>query len=113
MRDIALLALISGSISIGVSVVVLVVVATMVRARRPDAYGGLLAWAIVGLLFNVFHRGFVTIAYPLFAHWSTDFDMLSVMSSLSFSIGSLVLFALLVRGLLLLSRPPRPQMETT
>ncbi len=89
----------------------LVIVAGAVRRHRPDAYGGLLAWAVASLV--------VTIASPLahtaagilaasgdggierFMHWQAAL-------AIGLSLVHVALVVVLARALVKLAQPPKP-----
>jgi phosphate/sulfate permease len=90
-------------------IVMVVVVQTVVRRHRPDAYRPLLSWAIAALVIAIVWPLFTTalsvvgsrdgVGTMLRTHALTTFLSIPV---------HLVPFALLVRGLIRLAEPPKP-----
>jgi hypothetical protein len=93
---------------VAAQVTLLVVIATVVRRHRPDAYRPLLAWSIVGLVFGV-------------VGWIAAFAMRVVMArdgidavlktqaatGLLGAVEHVILVVLLIRGLVALAQPPK------
>jgi len=101
----------SSFVGFACDVAILVVIATIVRRNRPDAYQGLQAWAIGSL--GVFL--FTTVAWvvvPFLARTSEGgMESYFRMSGLLTILGMLlhvVLVVLFIRGLTALAQPPKP-----
>jgi hypothetical protein len=91
------------------NVVLLVVVATVVRRHRPDAYKPLLAWAISVLGLTFFHRIVMTIVRIAVSR--EGYEAMIVIQSIEIVFGGLLgvgLTALLAYALVRLAQPPRP-----
>ncbi len=96
-------------VSLAGEVALLVVVATVVRRHRPDAWGGLLAWAIAALVASVTSHVGSTIVTGIAAAGSID--TLITVQSVIVLVGAAInigLVVLLARGLVKLAQPPKP-----
>lgn len=96
-------------VSLAGEVALLVVVATVVRRHRPDAWGGLLAWAIAALVASVANRIVSTIATAVAA--GNGVDAIIAMQTVFIVVGAAInigLVVLLARGLVKLAQPPKP-----
>ncbi len=90
-------------------VLLLVVVATLVRRHRPDAWKGLLAWAIVSLVGTILLSAASMTVSSLAARDEVEAMVLvQAVSSLAASAHHVVVVLLLIRGLVCLAQPPRP-----
>lgn len=92
-------------------VAILVTITSIVRRHRPDAYGGLLIWAIGSLGLFVLMTG-ARIVMPMLARTSSDgmesyFRMNGLLSILGTGL-HVVLVVLFIRGLAALAQPPKP-----
>lgn len=96
-------------VSLACEITLIVVVATVVRRHRPDAYGGLLGWAVASLVWSLVHQGLVTVAPMLLARDRGTEGLLSVHAGITVlgAIVHVVLFAVLLRALVKLAQPPR------
>jgi hypothetical protein len=99
----------SSLVAIGGEIAIVVVVATVVKRHRPDAYGKLLAWAIASLVVTLA----LSAAYPLmplFVRSGETDAYLVALSMIAFArtAANIALVLLLVRGLVALAQPPRP-----
>lgn len=92
-------------------VAILVAITTIVRRHRPDAYQGLLVWAIgsIGVFVTL---NVARIAMPFVTRGSSDgMESYFRMSSLLSIVGTMfhiVLVVLFIRGLAALAQPPKP-----
>jgi hypothetical protein len=91
------------------AITVLVIVATVVRRQRPDAYRPLLWWSIGSLVFVA--ANFV--GYPALAFFVRDSGTEGYLKALSIfrivtSLAHLGLAVVLVRGLVAIAQPPKP-----
>lgn len=90
-------------------IAVVVVVATVVKRHRPDAYGKLLTWAVASLVTTLV----LTATYPLLGFFvrsgGTDSYLvaLSIVAFLRTAV-NVALVLLLVRGLVAIAQPPKP-----
>lgn len=97
-------------VGLACEVAVVVVVATVVKRHRPDAYGTLLAWAIGSLVVTIAFA----VAYPVTAKLvpaSAGVDgYLTALAILGFvrAAVSVALLVVFIRGLVALAEPPRP-----
>jgi len=90
-------------------IAILVVVVTIVRRHRPDAYRGLMTWAAGSLAVFVFLAIARTVV-PLFSRGS-DMDGYFRASSLVSIVGivlHVVLVVIFIRGLVAIAQPPKP-----
>lgn len=99
----------SSLVAIGGEIAIIVVVATVVKRHRPDAYGKLLAWAIASLVVTLA----LSAAYPLmplFVRSGGTDTYLVALSIIAFvrTAANIALVLLLVRGLVALAQPPKP-----
>lgn len=100
----------SSLLAFACDVAVLVVIATIVRRHRPDAYRGLQTWAIASL--GTF--AFMTVArivMPLCAVRDSGIDGFYRWSAILTVLGMglhVMLVVLLIRGLTALAQPPKP-----
>ena len=87
-----------------------VLVATVVRRHRPDAYGSLLVWAIYAVVLAIvtplaYALGFAVVGrtggIERIIHFQALMNVLSTVLHLA-------VFALLLRGLVKLAQPPKP-----
>jgi len=91
------------------NVVLLLVVATVVRRHRPDAYKPLLAWTISGLGLTFFRSIFMTVVRIAVSR--QGYETMIVIQSIEIVFGSILgvgLVALLAYALVRLAQPPRP-----
>jgi hypothetical protein len=90
-------------------VAVLVVVATVVRRHRPDAYRGLLAWSIgttaVYALMTIAH---MVTPYLLSSGGIDSFYKSNALLSILGMLLHLGLLVVFIRGLVALAQPPKP-----
>ena len=89
--------------------VLLVVVATVVRRHRPDAYKPLLVWAISVLGMTLFRSLFMTIVRVAVSR--QGYEALIMIQSIEIVFGAIVgvgLVGLLAYALVRLAQPPRP-----
>lgn len=100
---------ISFLVSLAGEVLILVLVATVVRRHRPDAWRGLLAWAVASLVASIFTRVGWTVGLALAGQGGVDSVVTAqaVLTLVNTGI-TIVLFLLLARGLVLLAQPPKP-----
>jgi hypothetical protein len=103
-------------ISFVLSTATLIVISTVVRRHRPDAYQGLLVWSIVSLVGGaVLWLG--SNAHTALARRGSDgIEALIRAQSINISIGlvfHIVLFILFVRGLVKIAQPPKPYVPET
>lgn len=90
-------------------IAILVVVATIVRRHRPDAYRGLMTWAIGSVAVYVF-LGIVRMVTP-FVSRSDGMESYFRASSLLAMVGILlhvVLVVIFLKGLIAIAQPPKP-----
>lgn len=90
-------------------VAILVVVATIVKRHRPDAYRGLMAWAIGSLGVFVF-LGIARAVVP-FVSRGGDMEGYFRATSLLSIMGivlHVVLVVIFIRGLVAIAQPPKP-----
>ena len=105
---------ISSLLAIAGEITVLVVVATVVRRHRPDAYRPLLWWSIGALVMT----GVNVIGYPLLAVVLARAGTESYLKAMSVwrivsSLAYLGLTLVLVRGLVAVAQPPKaPRVES-
>lgn len=96
-------------VSFACEIAILVVVATIVRRHRPDAYRGLLTWAIGSLGVFVF----LALARTIIPFFTRGGDMegyfraSSLLSMLGIGL-HVVLVILFIRGLVAIAQPPKP-----
>lgn len=89
---------------------VAVLVATVVRRHRPDAYGSLLVWAICAVVLAIVTPLAYSVGYAVVGRVNgiaaiLRFQMLMSVISTVLHLGVL---ALLLRGLVKLAQPPKP-----
>jgi hypothetical protein len=92
-------------------VAILIVISTVVRRNRPDAYQGLQAWSIGSLV--VFVVMYVArLVVPLFAKASSDgmegYFRLNALLTIFGTGLHVVLVILFIKGLTALAQPPKP-----
>ena len=90
-------------------VVLLVVIATVVRRHRPDAYKPLLAWAIAVLGLTLFRSVFMAVVRVVASRQGVE--AMIVIQSFEIVLGALLgagLVGLLAYALVRLAQPPRP-----
>lgn len=100
----------SSFVSIACEVAVLVVVATVVKRHRPDAYRGLLFWAIGSVSFYA-ALNIARALVPLFTRSGGGIESYLLASSLLTVVGMaghIALVVVFIRGLVALAQPPRP-----
>lgn len=100
----------SSLVSFGCDIAVLVVIATVVRRHRPDAYSGLQTWAIVSLVGFVF-MNIARVVGPMMASHRDGLESFYKMNAALTVVGTLLhltLVLLLIRGLTALAQPPKP-----
>lgn len=101
----------SSFVSFACDVAILVVIATIVRRHRPDAYRGLLGWAIGSLGVFVLMTVARTVL-PIVANTSSGgMESYFRMSALLTIFGTalhVVLVVLFIKGLTALAQPPKP-----
>lgn len=93
---------------IGAQIAILVVVATVVRRHRPDAYRPLLVWSVVGLVFGVV--GWMSTMLIRFVAARDGVDalmMAQVGIGVLGAVEHVVLVILLLRGLVALAQPAK------
>jgi hypothetical protein len=93
---------------VAAQIALLVVIATVVRRHRPDAYRPLLAWSIVGLVFGVvgWVGGFAV--RVVMARDGIDAMLKAqVATGLVGAVEHVILVVLLIRGLVALAQPPK------
>ena len=100
---------ISFLVSLAGEVLILVLVATVVRRHRPDAWRGLLAWAVASLVASILTRVGWTVGLALAGQGGVDSIVTAqaVLTLVNAGV-TIVLFLLLARGLVLLAQPPKP-----
>lgn len=87
-----------------------VLVATVVRRHRPDAYGSLLAWAIGAAVLAILTPFAYTLGFAIIGRTGGVERILhfqALMNVVS-TVFHLAIFALLLRGLVKLAQPPKP-----
>lgn len=90
-------------------IVLLVVIATVVRRHRPDAYKPLLAWAIAVLGLTLFRSVFMAVVRVVASRQGVE--AMIVIQSFEIVLGALLgagLVGLLAYALVRLAQPPRP-----
>ena len=90
-------------------VVLLVVIATVVRRHRPDAYKPLLAWAIAVLGLTLFRSVFMAVVRVVASRQGVE--AMIVIQSFEIVLGAILgagLVGLLAYALVRLAQPPRP-----
>ena len=96
-------------LSLAGEVALLVVVATVVRRHRPDAWRSLLAWAVAALVASVANRIVSTVATTVAGRSGVESIVATqtvfVLVGAAINIGLVVLLA---RGLIKLAQPPKP-----
>ena len=102
----------SSFVSLVCDVAILIAIATIVRRHRPDAYRGLLGWAVGSVGVFVFMT-IARLVTPILARSSTSDGMESYFrtSALLTILGTglhVVLVVLFIRGLTALAQPPKP-----
>lgn len=98
-------------VSLGCGIAMLVVITTVVRRHRPDAYFGLRAWAIASLVVFVV-MSIARIVLPRAVSMSSsDVEHYFKWSAMLTIVGTFLqlgLLALHIRGLVALAQPPKP-----
>lgn len=96
-------------VAIACSIAAIVIVATVVRRHRPDAFGALLAWSIVALAVGIVWPIATTVWIRAVAIENVRAIMRAQTLSTLCGIPLHVMnFVLLIRGIVRLAQPPKP-----
>lgn len=97
-------------VNVACQIGLLVVVAGAVRRHRPDAYKGLLVWAIAALALSVVMPALHSLVNVVVGRSSgIDAILLGQAAVASFgAVGHIALVIILARGLVRLAEPPKP-----
>lgn|GEM_PF-3394720 len=113
MTLLSVVAAASALVSLLVQVGLVVLVATVVRRHRPDAYGTLLVWSGLAVAFHLV--GMVLTPVLMFVAGRGGTQAIVAVQALTTGVGlvfQVTLAAILARGLVKLAEPPRaPQFE--